>query len=549
MRRLLPALTVAFALFFVAPAAADTFDVLTRGDTPTPAPCSAIGPGTFQCATLRDAVAAAEQTSGVTDGILLHNGGPYVLSNGQLSISSDMVVIGEDARSTVIQAGASARVLALAAAAEVTLTNVTIQGGRPAGNGGNATVAPGTTLALSSTRVTDGLAANGGGIANGGSLLVFNSLIDHNSAGSAGGGIYNGGSPDSVADVQVVNSTIAVNGASEAGGGIASLGNAENQVALSYATVARNTNHGLEALGDQNITAFGSLFGGNINGNCVGVSFDSAQFNVDDTSACGWDPGANKSLADLKLDAGLSDQGGTTAVVAFPAGSAAVDYVPACPSTDQRGYSRNTTLCDAGAYEQSGMPPSEQPPVPTPTPAPPAPTPTPTPTPTATPVPNKTVAVEPEGTVLIKRNGKFVPLRDDVVPNGAELDTKKGEVTITTAQGDEAKFFDGIFKVSQKRGLTTLTLTEKLDCPKRGKASAAAKKPKSRKLWGNGKGKFRTKGSYSAATVRGTKWLVQDTCTTTTTKVTQGVVQVEDFVKHKKRTLRKGKSYTARAKK
>ena len=37
-----------------------------------------------------------------------------------------------------------------------------------------------------------------------------------------------------------------------------------------------------------------------------------------------------------------------------------------------------------------------------------------------------------------------------------------------------------------------------------GKASAAAKKPKTRKLWGNGKGKCRTRGQYGAATIRGT---------------------------------------------
>ena len=41
------------------------------------------------------------------------------------------------------------------------------------------------------------------------------------------------------------------------------------------------------------------------------------------------------------------------------------------------------------------------------------------------------------------------------------------------------------------------------------------KKPKTRKLWGDGKGNFRTTGKYSAATVRGTKWLVQDSCTGT----------------------------------
>ena len=29
---------------------------------------------------------------------------------------------------------------------------------------------------------------------------------------------------------------------------------------------------------------------------------------------------------------------------------------------------------------------------------------------------------------------------------------------------------------------------------------------------GQGKGAFRTTGNYSAATIRGTEWLVQDTC-------------------------------------
>ena len=51
----------------------------------------------------------------------------------------------------------------------------------------------------------------------------------------------------------------------------------------------------------------------------------------------------------------------------------------------------------------------------------------------------------------------------------------------------------------------------------RSAADAATKKkkgPKSvlGKLWGSGKGKFRTDGKYSSATVRGTIWLVQDRC-------------------------------------
>ena len=60
-----------------------------------------------------------------------------------------------------------------------------------------------------------------------------------------------------------------------------------------------------------------------------------------------------------------------------------------------------------------------------------------------------------------------------------------------------ADFYDGIFKLGQTKGskpITTLKLVEKLSCPKSGKASAAAKKKKKRRLWGDGKGKFRTEG-------------------------------------------------------
>ena len=104
----------------------------------------------------------------------------------------------------------------------------------------------------------------------------------------------------------------------------------------------------------------------------------------------------------------------------------------------------------------------------------------------------------------------------------------------------------GGFTVTQSRKLTTVTLSEQLSCP-RGKASAAQKKPKSRKLWGDGKGKFRTKGQYSAATIRGTRWYVEDGCRYTRTKVALGSVNVRDDVKKKTFIVRKGKSYTARA--
>jgi len=105
-----------------------------------------------------------------------------------------------------------------------------------------------------------------------------------------------------------------------------------------------------------------------------------------------------------------------------------------------------------------------------------------------------------------------------------------------------------VFKVLQTKGAkptTRLLLTEKLSCPKPGQASIAAKKKK-RRLWGDGKGRFRTEGEFSSATVRGTKWLVEDRCTSTLTRVVRGKVAVRDLVKKKTVIVRKGKRYIAR---
>jgi ferric-dicitrate binding protein FerR (iron transport regulator) len=67
------------------------------------------------------------------------------------------------------------------------------------------------------------------------------------------------------------------------------------------------------------------------------------------------------------------------------------------------------------------------------------------------------------------------------------------------------------------------------------------------KLWGNGKGKFRTSGKYSSATVRGTIWLVEDRCDGTLTTVKRGTVRVFDRRRKKTVTVKAPHSYLARA--
>ena len=173
------------------------------------------------------------------------------------------------------------------------------------------------------------------------------------------------------------------------------------------------------------------------------------------------------------------------------------------------------------------------------------------------PVPGEQVnALPARGTVKVKLPGTntFVELDDArQVPVGTVIDTLKGRVTLVAASNRSggtatATFYDGIFKLGQSKGAkptTSLKLVEKLSCGRRGRASAAARKKK-RRLWGNGSGKFRTDGSYSSATVRGTKWMVQDSCTSTLTKVAIGTVTVRDFVKRKTVVVRARKQYIAR---
>ena len=81
--------------------------------------------------------------------------------------------------------------------------------------------------------------------------------------------------------------------------------------------------------------------------------------------------------------------------------------------------------------------------------------------------------------------------------------------------------------------------------PKKAKKVKRSKKVV-RHLWGSGKGKFRTKGRFIAATVHGTTWLTEDRCDGSRAFVQEGVVDVRDLVKHKTIQLGAGQSYVAR---
>ena len=504
-----------------------------------------------QC-TLRDAVIEAVQGDRV-----LVPADTYELAQGSISLIGDTVV-GAGARTTRIVGAGEDRVfyvpLETNSVSGVTITGGEIGGQPLSGIGGGVLVqsvdGP-TSLTLTSTTIAGNEANQGGGLANfGGTVTVVRSTVSGNRAsaatsGSQGGGIYTTG--DAQQGITTLsNSTVSGNTSSSGeslgeGGGIYVVGGtlvaqnatiANNLVgsagqATTPSAIHRSPQATATVTVSHSIVAGGGLFA------CVGGPFGGTR-NVVESASCG-SPVANPLLGPL------ANNGGPTDTHAIGASSPAVNGGTSCEPTDQRGVAR-AGACDIGAYEYTGA-------LPPPPPPPPGDDDDDLPPPVA----GQSVNVLPKsGTVKVKLPGskRFRTLAaGEQLPVGTVVDTLKGRITLVAAGGQTADFYGGVFKIGQGKGampLTTLTLVEKLSCAKPGKASAAAKKKRKRRLWGDGKGRFRTKGKYSAATVRGTKWLTEDRCGSTLTRVRKGRVAVRDFVKRKTVVVRAGKKYVAK---
>jgi hypothetical protein len=557
------AAAVALALATAAPALAADYTVTGLGDAG--GGCTADG----QCATIRDALASATDFPGST--IHVPAGTTHLTS--ALTVSSQVTIVGAGARATIIQGSGGDRVFVVTLA-PVSFQSLTMSGGvsPDGGGGGTLLLDNGAAVALDHVRVTGGSAPVGGGIYdnNAAQLTIDRSLIDGNSAtngaGIAATGIATAASSLSRAAaavdpaVTVRDSTIAGN-TTVGGGGGAGIEESGLITQLTRVTIANNTaGDGAGGLvGDGGVSIVASIVAGNTGvgaaSNCGPTPPVDQGANVESGIDCQFGRVDDRQGVDPQLGA-ITDAGGQTDVLPLAPTSPAVDLAGACgPATDQRDVARpQGAACDAGAYEY--VPPAP-PPAPTPTPTP-TPVPTPTPTPTPSPTFDKTVVGRTvDGTIRVRRPGShtFVLLTaTQGIPIGSTVDSRDGEVLLTAINKKggtprTARFFDGIFKITQSRTTTDLTLTQALASCRKTTASAAAtkkRKPKTRKLWGNGSGSFRTRGQYSAATVRGTEWLVEDSCSGTLTRVKHGVVSVRDNVRHRTILLRSGKHYLAR---
>ncbi|MGO9973770.1 MAG: hypothetical protein ACLP01_13385 [Solirubrobacteraceae bacterium] len=175
------------------------------------------------------------------------------------------------------------------------------------------------------------------------------------------------------------------------------------------------------------------------------------------------------------------------------------------------------------------------------------------------------------GTALAKGQG-FIPLTEArQLPTGTQVDSRMGTIQLVAASSSHGKtqtgtFGGAIFGIAQDRtgltkGLTTLSLLEGAfpgaptytSCPRADPDDATARaahvNPKVLQTLhaSDNHGKFRTRGRYSSATVRGTVWTISDRCDGTLTSVQRGTVLVSVFATRKTIDLHAGQSFLASA--
>jgi hypothetical protein len=235
------------------------------------------------------------------------------------------------------------------------------------------------TLTVTTSTFTGNTAQEGGGVFNQKTATITNSTFTNNKATIYGGGALlnaagtetvtgdtfvgntgpGGGAIDNDTTLNIADSTFYNNtGGSNGGGAVENFG----ATTIKQSTLAGNASpYGANIL---NYTGFTlsismSIVSGGLSGsNCGGQApITDAGYNIDSSSSCGFSASQHSmSNTQPQLDA-LSANGGPTQTMALPAGSPAVDAIPASTlgctgSTDQRGISRpQGSGCDIGAYE------------------------------------------------------------------------------------------------------------------------------------------------------------------------------------------------------
>jgi predicted outer membrane repeat protein len=340
---------------------------------------------------LREAIIAANGTYSIPDTIVLGSGIHTLTLTGSgdelgdLDLNSNVEIVGAADGSTVIDATSLGDRVFHLLNQDVTLRNLTIQGGSTteALGGGGLLVAGSGVAEIDNVAFSGNTAINGGAIRSSTNLIVTNSTFDGNYATSDGGAIaiyggtndfnnvtFSGNTADSRGGALFVtngtstftNVTFSGNSASTSGGGI-SISN--GTINLEHATITDNTagtGGGIQrASGTVNLSD--SIVAGNvgsIQNQEISGAINSGGNNIigddagDSVGGSGYDTGNGDQLDQTGLSLGaLADNGGLVQTHEL-LGSVGVDEAGAAmpDETDARGYFVNDPNRDIGAYER-----------------------------------------------------------------------------------------------------------------------------------------------------------------------------------------------------
>jgi hypothetical protein len=181
------------------------------------------------------------------------------------------------------------------------------------------------------------------------------------------------------------------------------------------------------------------------------------------------------------------------------------------------------------------------------------------PTPTGRPRNGKSLNVEPgPGKVKVQVPGATRPqsiTEGASIPVGSVVDARAGTIRLVSAADAKgtpqwADFTGAVFTVTQRPGtpVTDLVISgfDPRSCTK-SRASARTASARRSRLWGRGKGRWRSRGRRGSASVRGTIWMTEDTCRGTMFRVKEGKVLVQDRGTGRSLFLTAGGRYLARA--
>ncbi len=283
----------------------------------------------------------AQGTGAAAQGGAIYNSGTLTLTNDTLSGNNAQGGAGgNDLRGPGGHGGAGSGGGLYVAGGTVTLTNDTLSGNNAQGGAGGA----GAISVQQQFGGTGGAGSGGGLYVAGGTVTLTNDTLSGNNAQGGKGG----------------NGNLGGFGGDASGGGVYLAGGTTN---LANTLIAQNTvtagaggAHVGRLLGRPGIPGSQSApdVSGNVNSSDHDLVGDGSSSNLSNLTN-GDKVGSSASPIDPKLGP-LQNNGGPTQTMALLPGSPAISAVPAntpgTPSTDQRGFPRNTTFAtDIGAFE------------------------------------------------------------------------------------------------------------------------------------------------------------------------------------------------------